>query len=105
MDAKVTHPVELGAGHKIAAFVGGAAGLVGYLAVGLLPSLVCGGWAGVAIAARLFGAPIDESWMARGVVVFSMVIELLASAAGFVLLGAALAAGAYSLFRAAGFSK
>ncbi len=105
MEAKVTHPIELEAGCKFAAFLGAIAGLVGYLAVGLLPSLVHGGWTGVALAAWLFGIPIDASWMARGVIVFSMVIVLLVTAAGFVILGAALGAGGYSLLRALGSAK
>ena len=102
MNAKVTYPVEQGAGYRTATFVGGIAGLVGYLALGRLPSIVYGGYAGVTLAAALFGTPIDASWMARGVVVFGMVIGLLATASLFVVIGAALGAGAHSLFTAAG---
>ena len=105
MDADLTHPVERAAGYKIVTLLGGAAGLIGFLAVGLLPSLVCGGWAGVTLAATLFGTPIDTSWLARGVLIVSMGVELLATAAGFVILGAALGAGTYSLLQAFGFAK
>ena len=105
MNAKITHPVERGAGYKTATFIGGVAGLVGYLAVGLLPSIVYGGYAGVTLAAALFGTPIDASWMARGVVLFGMVIGLLATAALFVVVGAALGAGTHSLIGAIGVKK
>jgi hypothetical protein len=87
--------------YKTCIFVGGIVGLVGYLAVGLFPSISFGGSAGVMLAA-LFGAPIDASWMAHGVVVFGMVIGLLAIAALFIVTGAALAAGTYSLIATVG---
>ena len=97
MNAKVTVRINHGTGYKTSTFVGGIVGLVGYLAIGLLPSIVYGGFAGVTLAAALFGTPIDASWMARGVVVFGMVIGLLATAALFVVVGAALGAGFYSV--------
>jgi hypothetical protein len=84
-------------GYKTSTFVGGVVGLVGYIAIGLLPSIVYGGFAGVALATSLFGTPIDAGWMARGVVVFGMVIGLLATAALFVVVGAALGAGVCSV--------
>ncbi len=100
MDANITHPVERAASYKIVTLLGGVAGLIGFFAVGLLPALVCGGWAGVALASTLFGAPIDASWMARGVLIVSMGVELLATAAGFAIIGAAIGAGMYSLLHA-----
>jgi hypothetical protein len=97
MNTKVTTAMEHGTGYKTATFIGGIVGLVGYLAIGLLPSIVYGGFAGVTLAAALFGTPIDASWMARGVVVFGMVVGLLATAALFVVVGAAMGAGFYSV--------
>ncbi len=100
MDANVTQPVERPGAYKVVTLLGGAVGIIAFLAYGLLPSLVCGGWAGVTLAATLFGTPIDASWMARGVLVVSMGVELLATAAGFAIIGAALGAGTYSLLQA-----
>ncbi len=97
MNAKIITATNHGTGHKTATFVGGIVGLVGYLAVGLLPSIVYGGFAGVTLAAALFGSPIDASWMARAVVVFGMIVGLLATAALFVVVGAALGTGLYSI--------
>ena len=81
------------------AFVGGLVGLVTFLFVGLLPSIVYGGFAGVTLASSILGGPIDSSLIARGLVVFGMVLGLLGAAGVFVILGAALGAGAYGLVR------
>ena len=81
-------------------FGGGIAGLVSFLAVGLLPSIVYGGFAGVTLAAAILGHPVGGSILARGIVVFGTVVGLLATAAIFVVAGAALAAGLYSAMRA-----
>ena len=84
-----------------AAFVGGVAGLLGYLVVGLLPSLVYGGYAGVALGSALLGAPVDGSLAARAIVGFGMVAGVLATAGLFVVLGAVLGAGAHMALRKA----
>jgi hypothetical protein len=97
MSTKITTRLNHENGYKTSTFVGGIVGLVSYIAIGLLPSIVYGGFAGVTLAAALFGTPIDASWMARGVVAFGMVIGLLATAALFVVVGAALGAGVYSV--------
>ncbi len=81
------------------AFVGGLAGLVTFLFVGLLPSIVYGGFAGVTLASSILGGPIDSSLFARGLVVFGMVVGLLGAAGVFVVVGAAVGAGAYGLVR------
>jgi hypothetical protein len=101
MNVKVTLPAECSTGCKTSAFAGGIVGLLTYLAVGLLPSIVYGGYAGVTLAGALMGTPVDASWLARGVVVFGMVIGLLATAALFVVVGAAVGAAVHSLIRSA----
>jgi hypothetical protein len=82
-----------------ASFVGGVAGLLGYLVVGLLPSLVYGGYAGVALGTALLGAPLDSSILARAIVAFGMVAGVLATAGLFVVLGAVMGAGVHVLLR------
>lgn len=82
-------------GVRTSAFAGGVVGLVTFLAVGLLPSLVYGGYAGVALANALFGTPIHEHFLAQALVIFGMVVCLLSAAGLFVLLGASLSAGVF----------
>lgn len=91
------HPRSLA--HSFA-FGGGLVGLVTYLVVGLLPSVVYGGFVGVTLASGIFGAPVDAHVIARLIVLFGMVIGLLATAALFVVVGAALGAGVYAVVRA-----
>jgi len=84
-------------GTKTFTFAGGILGLFTYLIVGLLPSIVYGGFAGVSLAAGILGSPIDESILAKGIVLFSMVVGVLSTAGLFTVSGAALGAGVYSL--------
>ena len=86
-------------GYRTFAFGGGIAGLISFLAIGLLPSIVYGGFAGVSLASAIVGGPIDGSMLARGIVVFGMVVGLLGTAGVFVVIGAALGAGVYSVAR------
>ena len=89
-------------GYRTFAFGGGVVGLITFLATGLLPSIVYGGFAGVTLAAAMFGAPVDASLIGRGVVLFGMVVGLLGTAAIYVVVGAALGAGVFHGARAFG---
>jgi hypothetical protein len=86
-------------GYKTFAFGGGIVGLVTFLAVGLLPSIVYGGFAGVSLASAILGGPVDANLLGRGLVVFAMVVGLLGTAAIFIVIGAAAGSGVYSLAR------
>ncbi len=88
-------------GSRTFAFAGGIAGLVTFLLVGLLPSIVYGGFAGVTMASSILGGPADGSLLGRGLVVFGMVVGLLGAGSVFIVIGAALGAGAYGLVRSA----
>ena len=81
--------------YRTFAFGGGVVGLVTFLAVGLLPSIVYGGFAGVTLASAIIGGPIGASLLARGLVVFGMTVGLLGTAAVFVVLGAAIGAAVF----------
>ena len=81
-------------------FVGGVTGLVAFLFVGLLPSLVYGGYAGVALAAAILGAPIQGT-MARAFVAAGMAFGLLTVAGLFVVIGAIAGTLAFLATRAA----
>ncbi|MDF1564105.1 MAG: hypothetical protein P1V51_13735 [Deltaproteobacteria bacterium] len=93
-----THPDNQG--EKTFAFGGGILGLIVFLIVGLLPSLVYGGFAGAALAAGLLGHPVDASLMARGITIFGMVAGLLSTAGVFVVVGAVLGSTIHALARA-----
>jgi len=79
-------------------FLGGVIGLAIFLAVGLLPSLLYGGYAGVILGSAIFGTPIHESVFAQATVVLGVISGVLAIGGIFVLGGAILATGAYGLF-------
>jgi len=87
-------------GSRTFAFAGGVVGLITFLAIGLLPSIVYGGFAGVTMASAILGGPVDGGALSRGLVVFGMVVGLLGTAGVFVVIGAALGAGVYAAARA-----
>ena len=87
-------------GDRTFAFGGGLIGLIAFLVIGLLPSLVYGGFAGAALAAGLLGHPVDASLMARGITIFGMVAGLLATGGIFVVMGAVLGSTVHALARA-----
>lgn len=93
-------PNTIRSSNRTFAFGGGVLGLAVFLAFGLLPSIVYGGFAGVTLASAMVGAPVEGSLIARGLVVFGMVIGLLGTAGVFVVVGAALGAAVHALFRA-----
>ena len=78
-------------------FIGGMIGLVTFLIVGLLPSLLYGGYAGVILGSAIFGTPIHENIFAQATVVLGVISGVLAIGGVFVLGGAILATGAYGL--------
>ena len=87
-------------GEQTFAFGGGIIGLVAFLVVGLLPSLVYGGFAGASLAAGLLGHPVDGSLMSRGITLFGMVAGLLATGGVFVVMGAVAGSTVHAMARA-----
>lgn len=73
---------------KTHTLIGTAAGLALFLAVGLLPSIVYGGYAGVILAGALAGAPVQATFLARGLVASGMVLGVLGVGGLFALAGA-----------------
>ncbi len=92
-------PNTIRSGSRTFAFGGGVVGLVTFLFVGLLPAIVYGGFAGVTLASAILGGPVEGNLLARGLVVFGMVIGLLATAGIFIVVGAAIGAGVYAIVR------
>ena len=86
---------------KTRTLIGAAAGLALFLAVGLLPSLVYGGYAGVLLAGGIFGTPVQATFLVRALVVFGMVLGAVGVGSLFAVSGAAFGAAAGALAGAA----
>lgn len=86
---------------KTRTLIGAAAGLALFLAVGLLPSLVYGGYAGVLLAGGIFGTPVQATFLVRALVVFGMVLGAVGVGSLFAVSGAAFGAAAGALAVAA----
>ena len=82
---------------KTFAFAGGGFGLLAFLTVALLPSIVYGGFAGAALAATILGEPIHGQLISKGLIVFGMMMGLLSTAGIFVVFGSAIGAGIHYL--------
>jgi hypothetical protein len=79
--------------------VGAGIGLAIFLAVGLLPSILYGGYAGVLLAGGIFGTPVDASFAVRAFIVGGMVVGVAAAASFSAVLGAVGGAAVAALTR------
>jgi hypothetical protein len=86
---------------KTSTLIGAAVGLALFLAIGLLPSLVYGGYAGVLLAGGIFGTPIQATFLVRALVVFGMVLGAVGVGSLFAVSGAAFGAAVGALASAA----
>ncbi len=82
---------------KTPTLIGAAVGLAIFLAIGLLPSLVYGGYAGVLLAGGIFGTPVSPNILTRAIIIFGMVLGVTGVGALFTVAGAALGAAAGTL--------
>lgn len=82
---------------KTPTLIGAAVGLAIFLAIGLLPALVYGGYAGVLLAGGIFGTPVVPTIWTRAIIVFGMVLGVTGVGALFTVAGAALGAAAGTL--------
>jgi len=74
---------------KTPTIIGAAAGLALFLAIGLLPALLYGGYAGVLLAGGIFGTPVNPTFLVRALIVFGMVLGVTGVGALFAVGGAA----------------
>lgn len=77
--------------------VGVGLGLALFLAVGLLPALLYGGYAGVLLAGGIFGTPLPQAFLVRAFIIFGMVLGVTGVGSLFAVLGAAAGATVYVL--------
>jgi hypothetical protein len=68
--------------------IGAAVGLATFLALGLLPALLYGGYAGVLLAGGIFGTPLKATFLVRGLIVFGMVMGVVGIGGLFAVGGA-----------------
>ena len=74
--------------NKMFALVGAGIGLVAFLALALLPSILYGGYAGLLLAGGIVGTPVQPTMLVRGLIVFGMVLGVTGIASLFAVLGA-----------------
>lgn len=72
--------------------IGAGCGLVAFLALGLLPSMLYGGFAGLLLAGGVLGTPVQPTLLARAFVVGGMVLGVTSVASLFAVAGAAVGA-------------
>ena len=82
---------------KTATLVGSGIALATFLAVGLLPSMLYGGYAGVLLAGGIFGTPVQATILARALIVFGMVLGVVGVGSLFAVVGAAAGAAVGAL--------
>jgi len=78
---------------NVPSLLGAAAGLALFLAVGLLPALQYGGYAGALLAGGIFGTPVQATLLVRALIAFGMVLGGVGVGSLFAVGGAALGAG------------
>jgi hypothetical protein len=82
---------------KTPTIVGAAVGLALFLALGLLPALLYGGYAGVMLAAGISGTPVEATFLVRALIVFGMVMGVTGVGALFAVGGAVVGAAVATL--------
>jgi len=82
---------------KTPTIIGAAVGLALFLALGLLPALLYGGYAGVMLAGGIAGTPVQATFLARALIVFGMVLGVTGVGALFAVGGAVVGAAVAAL--------
>ena len=77
---------------KTPTLIGAGVGLAVFLAIGLLPSLLYGGYAGVLLAGGFVGTPVQPTLFVRALIVFGMTLGVVGVGSLFAVGGAAIGA-------------
>jgi hypothetical protein len=75
---------------KVSGTIGAAVGFVAFLIVGLLPSILYGGWTGLVIAGAFFGHPVNMTVGPKILVGGGVVLGVVAVGALFTVIGSVL---------------
>jgi hypothetical protein len=100
-DATTAHGENAMKNRKNYTLIGSAVGLASFLALGLLPALLYGGYAGVLLAGGISGTPLQATLLVRALIVFGMVLGV-AGVGGLFAVGGAAAGAAVSILAGAG---
>ncbi len=73
---------------KTPTLIGAGVGLAVFLAVGLLPALLYGGYAGVLLAGGFVGTPVQPTLFVRALIVFGMTLGVVGVGSLFAVGGA-----------------
>ena len=73
---------------KLPSLLGAGIGLVLFLAIALLPSVLYGGYAGLLLAGGIVGTPVQPTLLVRALVVFGMGLGVVGIASLFAVMGA-----------------
>ncbi len=73
---------------KMVAMVGAVVGLVLYTFTAFKAALMYGGYGGLLLATGMFGAPLEPTLLARGLIGFGMVLGAFAAGTVFAVCGA-----------------
>jgi hypothetical protein len=73
---------------KTYSLVGAGCGAALFLALGLLPSVLYGGYAGLMLAGGITGTPVQPTFLVKSLIVFGMVLGVAGIAALFTVAGA-----------------
>ena len=87
--------------NKTFALVGAGVGLVAFLALALLPSILYGGYAGLLLAGGIVGTPVQPTFLVRALIVFGMVMGAVGIGSLFAVGGAVAGAAIGALTQAA----
>jgi hypothetical protein len=77
---------------KMDTLMGAGFGLALFLGIGLLPSILYGGYAGVLLAGGIFGTPVEPTLLPRALIAFGMVLGVVAVGSLFMVCGAVVGA-------------
>jgi hypothetical protein len=75
--------------YKLHTLVGAGIGLVAFLAIGLLPTVLYGGYAGVVLAGALLGTPVSATLAVKSLIALGVVLGVTLGGALFAAAGAA----------------
>lgn len=84
--------------NKLVAFAGAAVGFSLFLAIALVPALTYGAYAGLLLAAGVFGAPVEPGFFTAGLMVLGVMLATFGTAGLFTVAGAAAASALANLW-------
>jgi hypothetical protein len=83
--------------HKKIANLGAIIGLIAFLFVGLIPSLLYGGYMGMMMGQTLFGS-LSSTWIPQAITYGGMILGVCATGALFLILGVLFVTSIYILY-------